>query len=450
MSELTNIVLSKLDNHWHKVYTPVLLTCALIVVGLIRVSDKPFWCQILLSASTPLILFSVWYITNKLPIIKKGKIGIVLAFSSDSKEEAKQLEIDFIKSLKAFLQRDPDGGNFEVLVLPSFATNQLETFQGCDKTLRKCRGHLLLYGSAKKRNIKGKETHIINFDGFIRHAPIPKEISNKFAIDLRTAIPKQMMFSIENDALVFDSASKWFDISSRYVIGIAAFLSGVVKYSEKMLLQVEKSLTITQEIPPFVQLIAKKLPIRLIELYSNWLRAVHNEYYVTRNIDLLNIEDELATKLLSRDPDNYEAILAKSIAEFILRRNISHAKSILSKCKKIADSTWRYNLAFLFCYESNLAMAHQEYRFAFKQINNNVTIPIQCEEFIQEILLKEPDKQQLYFALGLINYNSKKDYTAAKQDFETFLLTKWAVNNPNEKELSLKLIRRCEQWLKQT
>lgn len=444
MKEFTTFILTKLDNHWHKVYTPVLLTCTLIVPGLISVSDKPLWCQILLVASTPLIVFALWYITNRLPMVKKGKIGIVLAFSSDSQEEANQLEIDFIKYLKTLLQRDPDGANFEVVVLPDFATNQLETFQGCDMVLRRCRGHLLLYGSAKKRNVRGKETHIIDFDGFVRHAPIPKEIRNKFAMDFSSAIPKRVMFSTENDALDFESTSKWFDISARYVVGVAAFLSGAVGYSEQMLLKVETDLKNSHELPPFSQSIAMKLPTRLIELYTNWIQAVHNEYYTTGNEVFLQIEDELTGKLLIRDPHQYGALLGKSIAEFVLRRNISKAKELLSRCKNTTDATWRYNLAFLYCYEGNLNAANEEYRTAFKKFTNNVTVPIQCEEFIHNVLVKEPDKQQLYFALGLINYSAKKDYDSAKHDFEVFLESEWAVKNPLEKELCLKLIKRCE------
>jgi tetratricopeptide (TPR) repeat protein len=295
--------------------------------------------------------------------------------------------------------------------------------------------------------VRGKETHILNVDGVIRHARIPQEISNTFAADFRSVIPKSLMFSTENDALVFESASKWFDISTRYVVGVAAYLSGSVGYAELMFTQIETELSRAQELPPFIQSIAKKLPSRFLELYSTWNMAVHQEYFITGNNDFLRIEDMLTEKLLKRDPKNYSALLGKSIAEFVLRRNIARAKELVLRCKDSPDATWRYNIAFLLCYEGDLAKAHEEYRIAFKRFSNNVTTPIQCEEFIHKILAIEPDKTQLHFALGLINYNAKKDFNAAKADFTEFLKSQWPQKFPNETVLCERLINRCNEWI---
>jgi len=48
-------------------------------------------------------------------------------------------------------------------------------------------------------------------------------------------------------------------------------------------------------------------------------------------------------------------------------------------------------------------------------------VPIQTEEFIQEILEQEPSKTQLHFCLGLINFYAKEDYGAAERDLARFL-----------------------------
>ena len=42
-------------------------------------------------------------------------------------------------------------------------------------------------------------------------------------------------------------------------------------------------------------------------------------------------------------------------------------------------------------------------------------------EFIYWVIEKEPDKCQLYYCLGLINFLSKNDYSRALQEFELFL-----------------------------
>jgi tetratricopeptide (TPR) repeat protein len=328
-------------------------------------------------------------------------------------------------------------------------SRKLQENTNTEKVLRKCNAQMLLYGSVKRRNIQGKEMHLLNVEGMVRHSPIPVEISKRFADDFGNAIPRKLMLTTESDALIFESASAWFDLSARYVIGVAAYLSGAVAYAERMLLQVEESLKSLKSAPPFLQSIAKKLPVRFMELYTNWQNAVHDAYDMTGNIELLKFQEQLNDKLLARDPKNYSACLGKSIAEFVLRRNVQKAKEYVRRTNNSKDATWLYNLAFLLCYEGDLQNSHEEYRKAFRKPTENIIAPIQCEEFIQKILLAEPDKHQLYFALGLINYNAKKDYASARNDFSAFLKSDWAAKYLNEKNLSEKLLQRCNDRLRE-
>ena len=57
----------------------------------------------------------------------------------------------------------------------------------------------------------------------------------------------------------------------------------------------------------------------------------------------------------------------------------------------------------------------------FKGKVKDVTVPVQCEEFIQVALETEPEKVQLHYCSGLINYHAKKDSAGAIRDFTTFL-----------------------------
>jgi len=55
-------------------------------------------------------------------------------------------------------------------------------------------------------------------------------------------------------------------------------------------------------------------------------------------------------------------------------------------------------------------------------------VPEESEEFIHDILKLEPDKYQLRFCLGLINFFAKEDMNLAAEDFNRFL----ADGNENE------------------
>jgi hypothetical protein len=146
-----------------------------------------------------------------------------------------------------------------LVVLPDFVSRKLQDITNIEKVLRKCHAHMLLYGSVKRRNIQGKEMHLLNIEGMVRHSPIPVEISKKFSDDFGNAIPRKLMLTTESDALIFESASTWFDLSARYVIGVAAYLSGAVAYAERMLLQVEESLARKHD-DAFIRYLNKFLP----------------------------------------------------------------------------------------------------------------------------------------------------------------------------------------------
>jgi hypothetical protein len=49
------------------------------------------------------------------------------------------------------------------------------------------------------------------------------------------------------------------------------------------------------------------------------------------------------------------------------------------------------------------------------------SIPVETEEFILRVLRQEPDKIQLHFCLGLVNWQGKNDKKRAVGDFKAFI-----------------------------
>ena len=60
------------------------------------------------------------------------------------------------------------------------------------------------------------------------------------------------------------------------------------------------------------------------------------------------------------------------------------------------------------------------YRLAIKY-KCETSVPFEIEEFIDWVLELEPDKVQLHFCLGLVNYGGKGDKLQALRDFEKFI-----------------------------
>ena len=72
-------------------------------------------------------------------------------------------------------------------------------------------------------------------------------------------------------------------------------------------------------------------------------------------------------------------------------------------------------------YEGDLQAAYKKYRKAFEIPLPNLIVPLQVEEFIQIVIDEEPERKDLYYCLGLVNYRSKRDLDVATRDFQKFL-----------------------------
>ena len=397
------------------------------------------------AAVTFVLLAGFWLYTVRIPKNPKGKVGIAVAIISDEEQEGKQIEYDLVRSLRQLLHRDPAGANFHLLVLPTHAAEQISDFGSADRVLRQTRSHFMLYGQAKRRNYLGKEVHVLSLEGVVRHAPVPKNVSDSLANDFRQVLPRRVLVPRESDAIAFEVTSAWVDLSARFIVAVAAHLSGDVLYSERLFLDVEKSLQRAQELQGWLQPIARLLPDRIKGLYHDWLLGLYDRYFMTREERYIEQADAVCDKLLAREATDYAALLIKAIAEFVLRRDVRTARDLITRCRRIRDVTWRYSLAFLHAYDGDLQSAHDEYRRAFRGALQNITVPIQCEEFIQIVLEEEPNREHLNFCLGLINYNAKKDYTAASRDFDRFLGSSTVGAFPWAKKLAEELRAKCDE-----
>jgi tetratricopeptide (TPR) repeat protein len=302
----------------------------------------------------------------------------------------------------------------------------------------------MLCGTARRRMVAGEAVHLLHLDGLVRHAPVPVAVSERLSGEIGAAIPRRLRIPVDGDALAFETTAHWMSIGGRYIIAEAAFLSGDPILAEELYLDAEEQLRQARELEKVLEPIAAALPSKITRLYTVWLEAAYNNYFISRDKQVLCIVDTLSGKLLKRDPTNYGALLAVGICEFVLRHDLEKALMYINNCEGNKDSTWRISRAFLFAYKGDLLAAHDDYREARRRGISNSNVPLQSEEFINIVLGEEPGKEQLHFCLGLINYNLKQDYEAALTDFERFLASPSAAGHLEAKQLAERLKSRCE------
>jgi hypothetical protein len=386
---------------------------------------------------------ATWILTNRIAPVPRGKVGVVLSIASDDEAHDRQVRADFIAKFRDLLTRDPHSGNFHLIVLPRYRAEQIVASADARNELAKIRAHFMLYGTVRRRTIRDKESHVIAFEGLVRHAPIPPNVQRDLQADFTNVLPRRVAFAADSDVFAFEATAEWADVSARYIIGLAALISGDVAYAERLFLDVEGRLAAGRRGFEPLRQISNRLPDRFRTLYEAWLRHLIDRYTQTREEAYLRKADGIAGKLLVRDPRHHGAKLLKAMAEFSLRGNVLGARNLVNQCQVRGDVTWRYSLAFLDAYEGNLNAAEAEYYRAFTGPLNDVTVPIQCEEFIAGVLKKEPERIQLHYCSGLINYHAKKDCAGAVRDLTAFLDAPQSVRFPKQREVAEEIVRAC-------
>ena len=378
--------------------------------------------RILLIAILVCATIFAWFFNRKLPKNLPDKLGIVVAIKAENETVKIRLKNDFAKELTNIINRNQKQSSFNVIEITEYYASKIKSAGDATKLLAKVKGHFVIYGECKERLIEGKKHYVLALDAIVAHSPIPISVSNQFSKEFGQLFPKKLAVNIDNELIGFEISSDLIAFITKYIISIAAFLS--YDYSLSSSLQMAlynelKNLNRAKFVDPLKR-IGNKLPSRLVESLLALSRLHYYMYSKTKDKNYLNQMEPVLAQLSDIDPQNYHAHLLRGIYYFLGERNVSAAKVEINRSRNKIDHTWCYSQAFLHAYEEHLDSAMKSYNAAFKGTFGK-HVPIETEQFIADVLEIEPDKYQLWFCLGLVNYRVKGDLSLAKADFEKFL-----------------------------
>jgi hypothetical protein len=117
-------------------------------------------------------------------------------------------------------------------------------------------------------------------------------------------------------------------------------------------------------------------------------------------------------------PNTYGYSLDMACIQFLKYRNIHKAKQLIENCKKIGvTDTWMYSDAFLSAYSGeNIVLVIKKYEKAIQTGYNIIDII----SFIENVLIKEPDKFILHLVLSIL-YNESGDKKLSAIHLQSFL-----------------------------
>lgn len=354
------------------------------------------------------------------PKNKRNRIGIVIALRTENEEDRERLRNDLVSELEFRLNGIGSDAKFKLVEFPTKLANKIKDIATARKYLALAKGHFILFGNASsKRKIGGKESYLFRLHGVVRHAPVDKLFQEHFSKEFGKLLPSRLSFPEDEEMIGFEIAQRWIGYVVNYIIAIAALVSGDLILAEQLLYQLEKELsTISDPTPiPVITELRGIIPNRIADLMVFFCTIHYNAFVKTRDTEHIFKMEPFLKKINELDPGNYSGRMYRAMFYFF---NDEIKKAILEfKDIKSIGIAWRYSLGFLLAYEGDIDGALQNYRKLFyEDVGINV---IDIEIFISEALEKKPEKIQLIFFLGLINYKIKKDSSLAKKYFNQFI-----------------------------
>ena len=391
---------------------------------------------------------AIWLLTNRIAKHPDQSVGFDLVLAHENEEQGKRIRADFCTRLRDLLLDSGSSSNFSFIEHPQRVCRQFSDESSIAKLSERTKGLFVLYGRTKLRQIDGQQQHVLELSGGVRHAPIQIEISKRIASEMRDAIGAEVIISQENDLFSFKITASRIEIATKYIVSLAALVSGDLDYSEALLRGLEDrlrncDLSSTSELAK----IRNRIPTRLAEIGKIKCQKLGDQRIFGEDQQSLVALDKELSRFRPYIDGWYSGYLLSAICCFELRRDLSGATEWLTRCKIFPDTTWCYSMAFLKAYAGNLQEAWDYYQKAFNKPPSDPSIPNQCESFLHGILSIEPDKIQLWYCLGLINYKAKNDLAGAKRDFSAFLARTVEGNFDPQRKIATRYINKIDREL---
>lgn len=437
------------NNQWHTnagvaaALVVTLVTAESLLVG----GDAAWWVHLVIQALLLPLVFVTWWVLRQPPRTPKNKIGFLVSLASEDDSEASRLRQDFLNPLQRLIKSGESGKAFHFIQLPKrFAENIVDEEDALQARI-KSRAHFMLYGQVRLRQIGGKEKHVIELEGIVTHKEIPQHLSKSLSTEFSELLPRRVQIDTENDLFSFQFTSEWAEVVAKYIIGVAAAISGDSGYAEQLYRDVLGRLDTKDRTFPVFQKLSDRLPNRIAELYEARANDAYRKWLdgsepLPALIDEFHIDLQEARKYRTVPKDELKYLLA--IDAFLHGRDIQAAIDFLKIPKGVNSKSkglWHLNMAFLEGYQGDLKRSSTHYSEAAK-CALEIDVLVQVEAFACRVLDFEPDACELLFCLGSFNRLVKGDRQQAIKDYESFLKHDCSSAYAKERKLA-------EKWITQ-
>ncbi|MES2026830.1 MAG: hypothetical protein V4448_14865 [Pseudomonadota bacterium] len=426
-----NEIANRLAPHAHKLWAQIclsLLVALSCTVGIhsLGLANLPVFG--ILSASIICVVFIAsficFYFLFRLPRCPNDTIGFLIIIRTETVIEQARLENDFYQSIRTALNEAQVSLKFKVFLLPARIGNAVESLEQANQLRAQCNMRFALYGDIRTRNHKGKEFYVLRVISMVSHGESNSENIHLLQSEMIDLLPAELRIDCQEDLEGFEITSLQFASGARYAISVALFISGQTKEAVELLKSLYTDLkTVKKQIEiPDTDKLAKLIPNRLTNFLTHEISTQYSHWRNESDIRHLNAIENLLQEIPKECESLPDILTFRATNIFLMRRDVTESKRLirLADIAQPKSAASKYSLAFLSAYDGDLDESFKFYRTAFS-LDESDALSVEVEEFISKIVEIEPDKYQLHFCLGLVNFRKKRDYLQATRDFQKFV-----------------------------
>lgn len=426
-----------------------LVTAILIASGFLALyfKDAPGIISISWILASILIISIGWHASRRIPKTKRNKYGFVISIHAEDDIESRKLRADFITPLRKLVKSGDTGAIFDVIELNNEAAEKIQDQESAANIRSKVRAHFMIYGRVRVRAIDGAPHHVIELDGVVIHREVSPALKKKLESEFAELLPRRVSIPASAELVGFQFTSEWTDIIARYIIGIAAAISGDIDTAHKLYTEAQNRLQNKHERFPIYRMLRQRLPDRFHEIHFARANRAYDLWRETKDdvyLEEMGIELKEAERVGNMLPPLFRALAA--IHSIIAHDNSAAALTHLKAVKNQNDALWNYNVAFIYGYQGKLKNATRHYREGSLGACDGDTLS-QIEEFMCWVVEKRPNHYQIYYCLAQFNWRAKGDLIQAIDDFRKFIAACEGTDFSAERELAAQWITELTESL---
>ena len=398
------------------------------------------YCVIALGVLVAIVYTISCIIRYNLPKGKKRDSSVLFIIDTENHQLFKEVEYKLVSEFEDY-SRNSFGTAFEAVCVEKERVHKFDISKSASaiELLEKTNCVFLISVRYSVDSVNNAEHYKmqINYRSFL--PSIDEEIRNDFLqTDINNLYSSIKCKKFDKAHLIDEMAftAITINIICRYIIGLAALLSGRIVQSYDLLHDVYHSILSMGNEKLFPEKFFSILKMRLFFSCIQVAVYYQKQFNLCKDCELLNKMDAKIDEANVLYPNTYDYFLMKAFILVAQDGSMSTVKHCIEMCKKSnLHGDWKYSEAFISAYEEMPgSVIYEKYMKAFA-VDHDL---LQIADYIEYILDQRPDHISLHLAAGLV-YDKMRNGGLAKEHLDIYFKVK------DDKDLQKKLIKR-EKW----